>query len=758
MKHSRSVGLALLSLSLLLSTGVDARENRKRHKTTKGCNSCITITRKDFCDKETKELTKTFVITQPGIYCFGESINFAPADALPAISVQASNVKINLCTKKLQQANEIFGVTGIELNAGYENIEIANGTICNFQGAAVDAFIDGREIVSSDTELTSNGSPAAGGTNLSSLDSNITPYTVGDKLIITGVDANGLPVDFELAVDENSSINTLIRYGINIAYPLSLGSITGGILSVASFGPADPTPEMALTIQDAPGNTGQTNWPTFSVTQEGNDAILDTVCFTDLIISDNGNPDNLGNTRRGTGISFQTPAAIQEPKLAELFAYRNITISNCKINRNALSATWFNLANGIRIENSELNDSFIETAAFSIVAGFATTNSANVQLLNSTFNNSRNESGTPFFVGGIVNINLQNLFVDTCQCNNARGINAFFVIGALGATSYGMHFENSQFNNPYGLNCGAVDCFHHSDSSVASFGSEYFHVNNCEFNGAFHGVGNPFLFGSATGIEFITIKDVFIENCQLSNHVNLEPSLSANGFVIEVFNSDPIFNEAASVRNITWRNCVVSNISSVGIARGINANLQDVSQNTDLLDYRNLIIENCILENVFAQQSSRGINIINSAPDRSFTNVILTGNTVSDVRAPDDIDRTGINLFGIINPILCKNIVTASGIGVLFSGDDAIGFSKEGLVQDNKVTNCTIAGYQDTLAPTESAWVNNTAVTNGSGISHTDNYNITWDTVNIPVDRGTLQQFPPNPNKYYNLSLTKENN
>ncbi len=81
------------------------------------------------------------------------------------------------------------------------------------------------------------------------------------------------------------------------------------------------------------------------------------------------------------------------------------------------------------------------------------------------------------------------------------------------------------------------------------------------------------------------------------------------------------------------------------------------------------------------------------------------------------------------------------------------GFSEDGLIQTNKVDNCSISGYQDDRTPnTSSAWVDNTAFNNGTPASAAANYAINWAGV-VPVTAGDLADYPTGSEKAYNVSL-----
>lgn len=122
-----------------------------------GCCACKTITAKDFMDAD-GNLSQTFVITEPGKYCLGENIDFAPADEggfVAAIQILSSDVHLSLCDNTLKQANGVEDIYGVLIGYGYsvffddpnadpsahfDNITVVSGSITNFTGCGVFCF------------------------------------------------------------------------------------------------------------------------------------------------------------------------------------------------------------------------------------------------------------------------------------------------------------------------------------------------------------------------------------------------------------------------------------------------------------------------------------------------------------------------------------------------------------------------------------------------------------------------------------------
>ena len=121
--------------------------HKRKHK--KSCKDCHVITKRDFLDKETCKLSKTYVIDKPGKYCLGESIDFEPIEIFQiqaAIQILSDDVKLDLCCNKLEQVNGVFDVTGIRIGQDFSETEvfkritITNGTILKFTGEGIGAF------------------------------------------------------------------------------------------------------------------------------------------------------------------------------------------------------------------------------------------------------------------------------------------------------------------------------------------------------------------------------------------------------------------------------------------------------------------------------------------------------------------------------------------------------------------------------------------------------------------------------------------
>jgi flagellar hook protein FlgE len=117
-----------------------------------------------------------------------------------------------------------------------------------------------------------------GVTTLNDLPSNITNYAVGDAIQVSGVDADGTPVNATFtygAANDGTTVDDLVNF-INTKFPQQTASLdTSGKLVMTANTPGAAS--MILSITDSSSAVGQTQWGDYavSVTQPGTTA--DTV-------------------------------------------------------------------------------------------------------------------------------------------------------------------------------------------------------------------------------------------------------------------------------------------------------------------------------------------------------------------------------------------------------------------------------------------------------------------------------------------------
>jgi flagellar hook protein FlgE len=168
--------------------------------------------------------------------------------------------------------------------AGTNDIKIPYGTVVpgtatslitlqgNLSASAVGPLA---QTLTSTLPFQSGGNPATGATLLSSLDDVTTPYVNGDKITLTGLTTTGTPVNATLAVGPATKLSDVVA-AINADFPGSTASIDSKGNIVVTANQTGPS-KLALTISDAPGNTGSYPWSNHAtnVTTAGKDG--DTV-------------------------------------------------------------------------------------------------------------------------------------------------------------------------------------------------------------------------------------------------------------------------------------------------------------------------------------------------------------------------------------------------------------------------------------------------------------------------------------------------
>ncbi len=108
--------------------------------------TCRVILPSDFEDDE-GNLSVTYFITEPGNYCLGANVAFAPDDEFtPAINILANDVRLDLRGFTLSQDNDTPNAYGVQIGQGYnyddpdtvlKNITVLNGSIIDFTAIGV---------------------------------------------------------------------------------------------------------------------------------------------------------------------------------------------------------------------------------------------------------------------------------------------------------------------------------------------------------------------------------------------------------------------------------------------------------------------------------------------------------------------------------------------------------------------------------------------------------------------------------------------
>ncbi len=728
----------------------------RRHgsRPKKDCNTCHVLTQKDFMDKENNcTVSKTVIIDQPGKWCLGESINFEPAiEGQAAIQILSDDVTVDLCGNVLRQVNDVADAIGVLIGeefsetAVFKNITVTNGSITNFKGQGIRA--------------------------------------------------------------------------LNVAVAVS------------------------------------------------GDAFED-LTFTDLHVLECGSSPSFSF---GSGILLESLVdnlQIYRPEVP--VGYKNIVIKRCNVNRClGNTAVMVFTCENLVIEDTQANDLLnTEVALFTFAHIYV---ARNIQMFNCQGNGTTETDPLALFsqVGGALIQDCINGLIKDCQFNNTFGESSFGVNSNL-SNDKGFLVENCQFNNSRGgLRAAIIAGVHISDLTFQETQVDGIKFINCQFNESTRlQEENPDRASRVTGFFSNTARNMTFEGCQSINSFSEAPGDEAFGFFVALSLND-VLPEFGNIRNITFRDCVVSDIT--GASRVIGYFVPTDSSNLTGQPgvYANTVFENCIAERIRSNSSTQrvagiaqGIDPL-SAPGGPFAqlnNLFIRDCRVSDVRSnQDEVSplSAGILAESVHRPVMCYNSVSDCDRGILLTGSDAInppnlfqlaatledaqafppmvidlttipaatpeqtfqnlaqanqvniapsdetidtqrnliispvdlntlnwqlgdqvvynanggdniselvsgttyfavvgvpGFSEDGLIQTNKVDNCSISGYQDDRTPTtSSAWVDNTAFNNGTPASAAANYAINWAGV-VPVTAGDLANYPTGSEKAYNVSL-----
>ncbi len=568
------------------------------------------------CNKKITYKCLPYVITKPGKYSLCHDINFTscPED-LFAISIDSDNVILDLREYKLQQVGGDPTIA-VDIQPGHKNITVKNGTICGFK-TPISGFV-----------------PAAG---------------PGEEQLTL----NGLTFT-DLNLSNNGSTDQDISSGIYL--------------------------DVSQSLRDFPKR--QTNFYIFNVMIKRvkvNNCIgvfgIQAI-FVDNLILENVQVNNLLQTEENNMVAFF------------ILYSRNITVTNCQ--GNGTTNTW-------------------------------------------PFFNGR-------FVGGIFLGISDNIHVKDCQFNNTYGESNFLIAGGNFLSNHDAVYENVQFNGTtggsgedgFGLGALLINAVHVSDF----VGQEYRGSGNkyikCQFNNTKRLGDTPSVVPSQqiiTGPAIASVSNLIFDNCESVNNTTTNPNYSSYGFFI-TSTPDPVspFDE---VNNVTFRNCITSDISSP---------LQSLGFLIDSFEpIRNIVFENCIVQRIQGFSATGIITI-------SVENVFIRGCRVSDVKGQNPTS-SGILVLSCINPVICNNNVNDCTNGIFNA------FSEHGLIQNNKVDNCILSGYNDlSLLTTNCSWINNTAFNNGSPSTVLTNYSINWAGV-PPITEGDFVNYPIGSEKAYNISM-----
>ncbi len=753
MKTIKQVNVAIALCSVLASIvatpvvakNVDSLGNHRPSKKSKRCCKPTLITQ--------RMVNEGLVIKEPGVYVFCSNIEYSPgisSDAMKlqdklkteqyfaeidqyvaehgsyfngissfimsqmdnqvtrpsaisqtrAITIASDDVYIDMKNYTLAQGDSSPGIIGFWLEPGYENISIVNGTVRQFEGAGIASFIDLADIfVGEITNVEGDGSlvtytyePPAGAPTLAP----------GDYVNVSGVDSS--------------------RYN---GYSLSVVSATENTFTVAS----------PITSPYVSGGEVTVNDPE-------NQKTLKNLLFENLTIIDNC-PNGISNGALiGTGIYLDS--YILSFTQVNTFVYSNVQLNNCRVNHNGLGALYINNVDNFTIENSQVNDTYAEEPTPQIV-GSAIGMCRNISLVNSEFNNTNNGVSnlrTGFVVNFYV-VTSRNASVRDCQFNSASAVatlnevgypfQTFFSAGLLGAQHENFQFENCQFNDIQSVNCLINNGFHCSDGPPSS-GQTGNKFRNCQFNGLQNEGPNEFM----SGLFYLDIDNLIVEDCQFSKYRSNfgdyeNPDFSFPGITSGIYfqghSADAAGLDAENMECSRFTGNTITDFQGDRQVAGILF-LETTSpqfQSAVNPELTNIVLENNVISRMLSTSTDAivaGILSRDAIVRQDGVLPFFVKNFVVDKCTISEVGRTvegetrnvaGIYLDSVTNPVVTNNTIIATTNGILFTNHEETGLkvTNNGLVQNNRVSNCSVAGYVDTTEDgTTSAWLQNVSYLN----------------------------------------------
>ena len=324
-----------------------------------------------------------------------------------------------------------------------------------------------------------------------------------------------------------------------------------------------------------------------------------SLTFTDLSVLECGIPDSPNYF--GSGINLDSNAIDDTTGNPSQIAFQNIIITNCHVNRcfGNGSITIY-IGDDVIIKNTQANDLFT-TVEFDLHPNFSGTYGYNLicnnlQMFKCQGNGASNVDPVGFIVGGASIENCVNVYVKECQFNDTFGDNVEIACGANLEENQNALYENCQFNNTRGGDGVVyVNGVHMSDNNLDQTEANGVKFLNCQFNGLrispTNGVSNQ-----VSGTFIFTSRNIVFENCQATNIIN-DSFSDAFGFGIGT-NSESTLPEFSSGRNITFLNCIASDIESNRRAIGIRLFGTADNNSGQEASLINMVVENCISERI----------------------------------------------------------------------------------------------------------------------------------------------------------------
>ncbi|MBS0638112.1 MAG: hypothetical protein JSS12_11435, partial [Verrucomicrobia bacterium] len=394
---------------------------------------------------------------------------------------------------------------------------------------------------------------------------------------------------------------------------------------------------------------------------------------------------NLNILKCGSSPSFDFASGIDLDSVADIslydldlpVAYKNVIIENCHVNQ-CLGAAAVNVytCDNLIIENTQANDVASDSAVFGFTAAYFIV-ARNVQMFDCQGN--KITSLDEGLVGSQITYST-NVYLKDCQFNDSFGESGFVIGNIILSNNQNAIYENCQFNNPRGGDSAVIiNGVHLSDDPFQQTSSNGVKFLNCQFNGARVSPNNP-LSSQVTGILAFPQRNMVFENCQACNNVN-EALSDAFGFGLGTNAQDPLPPFANSA-NITFINCVVSDIESSRQSIGYRLFTSAFNRFGQQSTLSNLVFEGCIAERIVSSSTSQrvagiftGLGLVVSGPFAEMFNVSIDGCRVSDVRSnqqePSDLSA-GILCEFAKRPTIINNSVSDCDRGILLTGSDSI--------------------------------------------------------------------------------------
>jgi parallel beta-helix repeat protein len=414
----------------------------------------------------------------------------------------------------------------------------------------------------------------------------------------------------------------------------------------------------------------------------------------------------------------------------------------------------FNNVTNLVIRDTQVNDTFSEAAGFIfMVNALQLFSSKNITVSNSTFNNTNNGVAKPFTVlcEGMLCGACVNAHISDCQFNGSTNDTGVFVGSVLGSEQVGFLWENCQFSGLRSKNSSLPNAFHVSDQPPST-GSSGNKIVNCQFNNNHNVGGTEFM----TALMYLDIDNLVVENCQISRLIS-DGDGNNFAFYLQAHTPDIDNIDISSMESIRIKNCTITEVKGQGKVAGIMLldktggppyNPFDVNP-----ELTNVVIEDTVISRIHSSSESELVAGICSrdgipsdatelpykASDLSVSRCKIS-NVKRTVEGSSD-NVAGIYLDDVKRPILENNNINNTNIGILLTSHENTEDVVDGLVQENKVLNCSV-GYRDTSATTTNSFLKNVSKNNGT------HFDVNWDVFPAPIQVGYA-----GGNPYYNVQL-----